>query len=135
MPRLNALVLPLTLAFVVILAGPAAPAPLRFDRGADLDWRVPAPHVMKFVSWGAPRALHRVRLVTVEVIILPSGRLATRRVADLPAPPDRGKPTGEDLIVLPLPAGMPLLLAALAGLAVAGRRGDARRLAGRRRAP
>jgi hypothetical protein len=76
-----------------------------------------------------------VRLVTVEVIILPSGRLATRRVADLPAPPDRGKPTGEDLIVLPLPAGMPLLLAALAGLAVAGRRGDARRLAGRRRAP
>jgi hypothetical protein len=102
------------------LPGAAGAAPLRADRGTALDWRIPGGQVVPILLKRELRALPRVRLLTAEVVVLPSGRMLIRSIATLPAraePPPR--PTA-DLIVLPLPAAMPLFLAALAGLLIAG---------------
>jgi hypothetical protein len=64
-----------------------------------------------------------VRLLAVEVTLLPSGRVLHRTIVDLPPHrPLRSQPPGPDPLVLPLPGAMPLLLGALAGLFVVGRR-------------
>jgi hypothetical protein len=117
MPRLHALLLCLAL-----LPGAAGAAPLRADRGGDLDWRIPGGHVLSVIPRGEARALLRIRLVTAEVVILPSGRMITRTLAVLPARPKSAPRPDVDVIVLPLPAAMPLFLAALTGLLIAGRR-------------
>jgi hypothetical protein len=121
MPFLRTLLLALAI-LAGALPGPAGAAPLRADRGGDLDWRVPASHVLSVFPTGPKRTLPRIRLVTAEVVILPSGRMVTRSVAMLPARTDPPRRPDADLIVLPLPAAMPLFVAALAGLLIAGRR-------------
>ena len=102
------------------MPGAAGAAPVRADRGGELDWRIPGGHVLS-VSGGEARALLRIRLVTAEVVILPSGRMITRTLAVLPARPKPPRRPDTDVIVLPLPAAMPLFLAAMAGLLLAGR--------------
>jgi hypothetical protein len=121
MPFLRTLLLALAL-LAGTLPGPAGAAPLRADRGGELDWRIPGGHVLSVFPTGPTRILPRIRLVTAEVVILPSGRILTRSVAMLPARPEPPRRPDADLIVLPLPAAMPLFLAALAGLLIAGRR-------------
>lgn len=60
-----------------------------------------------------------IRLLTVDVALLPSGRLVARTAAARPAlPAARAAP---DMVTLPLPAALPLLLVALAGLVIAAR--------------
>lgn len=121
MIRLPAFLLPLALLLLpALLPAPAAAASVRADRGAELDWRIPAGHVLSAFPLAPLRALPRVRLVTAEVVILPSGRMITRTLAAIPAPP--APPPRTDLIALPLPGAMPLLLAAIGGLVLAGRR-------------
>jgi hypothetical protein len=121
MPPLRTLLLALA-CLAGVLPGAAGAAPLRADRGGEIDWRIPGGHVLSVFHTGPKRALSRVRLVTAEVVILPSGRMVTRSVAMLPARPEPPRRPDADLIVLPLPAAMPLFLAALAGLLIAGRR-------------
>lgn len=121
MSRLPTLLLTLAL-LTGALPGAAGAAPLRTGGGGDLDWRIPGGHVLSVVPTGGVRALPRVRLVTAEVVILPSGRMVTRPAAALPLRTGLASRPGADLIVLPLPAAMPLFLAAIAGLALAGRR-------------
>lgn len=120
MPRLCTLFLALAL-LAGALPGSAGAVPLRADRAVDLDWRIPGGHVFSVGPTGTVRALPRIRLVTAEVVVLPSGRLLTRSVAMLPARPEQRPRPDVDLVVLPLPAAMPLFLAALAGLFLAGR--------------
>ena len=120
MPRLRMLLLALAL-LAGALPGSAGAAPLRADRGVDLDWRIPGGHVFSVVLTGTVRALPRIRLVTAEVVILPSGRMLTRSVALLPARPEPRPRPDMNLVVLPLPAAMPLFLAALTGLVLVGR--------------
>jgi hypothetical protein len=120
MSRLRTLLLTLAL-LAGALPGAAGAAPLRTVGGGDLDWRIPGGHVLSVVPTGGVRALPRVRLVTAEVVILPSGRMITRSVVMLPARPTAPRRPDADLIVLPLPAAMPLFIAALAGLVLAGR--------------
>jgi hypothetical protein len=121
MPRLRTILLALAVLAGTLPAAVSA-APLRADRGGDLDWRIPAGHVLSVFPGGERRTLPRIRLLTAEVVILPSGRMITRTVAVLPARPKPAPRPDADLIVLPLPAAMPLFLAALTGLLIAGRR-------------
>jgi hypothetical protein len=118
MLRLRALFPPL--ALLLLLAGAGSAAPVRADRDT-LDRGTPAPRVQSAVLVEELRTLPRVRLFLAEVTILPSGRTVTRAIPVLPLRADGASPLPPDLIVLPLPAAMPLFLAALAGLALAGR--------------
>ncbi len=126
MLRLRALFPPL--ALLLLLAGAASAAPLRPDRET-FDRAVPAPHIQSARLGEELRSLPRVRLFLAEVTILPSGRMVSRAIPVLPLREGRAAPIPPDLIVLPLPAAMPLLVAALAGLAIAGRRRRGRPLA------
>jgi hypothetical protein len=136
MTRLRAPCLPFLLALLLaLLPLSAGAAPVRIDRDAALDWRVPVRHALAVSPKWQVRALPRVRLLTKEVVILPSGRMVIRAVVAVPALPEALRRPDVDLIVLPLPAAMPLALAALAGLALAGRgRRRVRRIAGASRA-
>lgn len=116
-----------SLALLLLLAGAGSAAPVRADRDT-LDRGVPA-RVQSAVLVEELRTLPRVRLFLAEVTILPSGRTITRAIPVLPLRADGASPLPPDLIVLPLPAAMPLFLAALAGLALAGRSRRGGRLA------
>lgn len=119
-PLLPALVLVLLLP---LLPGRAAAVPVAPDGLIRL--AAPPAHARAFWPTMPPdtRPLARVRLLAVEVTLLPSGRLLHRTIVDLPPHrPLRPRPPGPDPLVLPLPGAMPLLIGALAGLFVVGRR-------------
>lgn len=116
-PLLPALVLVLLLP---LLPGRAMAVPVAPDGLL----RLASPPAHARAVWPAmppdTRPLARVRLLAVEVTLLPSGRLLQRTIVGLP--PHRPRPPGPDPLVLPLPGAMPLLIGALAGLFVVGRR-------------
>lgn len=133
MIRLRPLFLTLVLAAWVPLApGAAMAVPLSFDRDVTLDWRLPARPAPALATVIDTHPILRIRLLTREIALLPSGRILVRQAMVQtwrPSPPDR-RPMPEP-VVLPLPGAMPLFLGALAGLVlVARRRRPAAELAG-----
>lgn len=123
MPRLRASCLPALLALVLALtAGPAGATPVRIDREAALDWRLPLVHLRAVAPKGQVRALPRVRLLTKEIVIVPSGRMVIRSLAAARTLHSPARPPEPDPLVLPLPAGLPLYIAALGGVALVARR-------------
>jgi hypothetical protein len=127
LPVLFALLLPL-------MPGITLAAPARHDPGAAVDWPLPLAHFLPMTLLGERHALPRVRLFMAEFAILPSGKFVTRTVATRPTWPGPEPDPGMQLLVLPLPATMPLFLMAAAGLVLAGRRRAGAPLAGGRRA-
>lgn len=123
MIRLRPRLLPLVLALLLpLLPGKAAAAPVPFDRALSLEWPLPESRVLRLSIRQETRPLAQVRLFTIEVTLLSSGRLVSRTVAALPSRDLHRPPPGPEPLVLPLPGALPLFLAALAGLVVVGRR-------------
>ena len=123
MLRLRPRFLPFLLALLLpVLPGKAAAVPVPFDRAILLEWPLPESRALRVAIRKEMPPLARIRLFTVEVTLLPSGRLVTRTVVALPHPSRHEPPTGPDPLILPLPGARPLVLVALTGLVVVGRR-------------
>jgi hypothetical protein len=121
-PRSRA-ILPLLLLILLALAPPkAAAATLLPGRETVLDWpRGPDP-VVRFVFTRFAAPIARTRILMLEIVLLPTERtVATLSIRRSVASPDTVH-KGADPIVMPLPGAMPLLLGALGGLAIIGRR-------------
>jgi hypothetical protein len=118
MTRLRALLVTVVLA-ASLPPATATAVPLSVAQGALGDQLLPRGAL---ASGLPPTSGAQLRLLTVEIMLLPSGRLAARpavALSRLPAPPDRH---AQAPVILPLPGAMPLFLAALAGLVLVSRR-------------
>lgn len=123
MIRLRPLLLTLLfLALLPLAPGSAAATPLRFDRDLTLDWPLRGDRAVRVTFAPAHEPLARFRFLTVEITLLPSGRLLARTVLALPGRPLRDEPPVVEPLILPLPGAMPLFVGALAGLVLVGRR-------------
>ena len=123
MIRLRPLLLTLLLVALLPLApARAAAVPLLFDRDMTLDWPLRDDRALRVTVAPAEGPLARFRFLTVEITLLPSGRLLARTVVALPGPSPRLDAPVADPLILPLPGAMPLFMGALAGLVLVGRR-------------
>jgi hypothetical protein len=123
MLRIRQLLLPLLVAALLpVLPGKAAAVPVAFEREILLELPLRDARVLRLAILDDRRPLARVRLFTVEITLLPSGRLIARTVLALPHRHAYLPAPGPEPVILPLPGALPMFLGALLGLAVIARR-------------
>lgn len=118
-------------ALLPVLPAKATATPVPLQRDAPFPLSSPDHGAFRSGTPDMTRPLARVRLLTAELAFLPPGHLVTRTIA--PPHARNGAPPAPvtELLVLPLPAALPLFAAALLGfLVIARRRRHMRALAG-----
>ena len=104
-------------ALLPLSAGRAAAASLAAGGDLILEARLPS-----LTLGTATLPLAHGRLVTRELVLLPSGKAVLRTLPVRPVAPLIPATPATEPLILPLPGAMPLFLVALAGLALAGHR-------------
>ena len=114
------------LAFLVILLLPLLPANATAAtvlpaRGLLLDWPLGSEPVIRITVAPAHAPIARVRFLTLDIILLPTGRTVATLVSSRMIPAEAASSIAQPF-VLPLPGALPLMIGALAGLMMIARR-------------